>query len=431
MQLVVRYVGDHIVHAYFPEAYNLWVSVANACHAAFNRKQLLEAGQSISGQVSDNPAEMSSSDDSDEERSCKIDFPEPMGEGPKFSDTPFQIVNMPVTIACGHGYDAILTGCVNLTPENVIEIDHSNTYNVRWTTGDSFAGKIRKIGFANRANYELIFGKLYNSNNEPVYYGQFLCGKYHGRGTLYRERCVFVGRFSRGHRQGFFKVFAADKSLWYTADFENDELISYTPAMTFDGTPLVVIKKTPCATNANTTEHEPNKKRQKLDDAAFDQGIDDLGLDAEIAESVKGVIQKATTSARNNDPERQLVRAVATEWETSGITCTGKERAEELTMQMADGSKRHLDMEIEKADLVGIVEFKADPKEFMHGVGQLVGYHRRMKLSGGKYAKAVIEKKASAFVVTPTMPDAFDVETASLMDPRIGAWWPGCGRGPI
>jgi len=34
MQLVVRYVGDYIVHAYFPKAYNLWVSVANACDGA-------------------------------------------------------------------------------------------------------------------------------------------------------------------------------------------------------------------------------------------------------------------------------------------------------------------------------------------------------------------------------------------------------------
>ena len=34
MQLVVRCVGDYIVHAYFPKAYNLWVSVANACDGA-------------------------------------------------------------------------------------------------------------------------------------------------------------------------------------------------------------------------------------------------------------------------------------------------------------------------------------------------------------------------------------------------------------
>lgn len=70
-------------------------------------------------------------------------------------------------------------------------------------------------------------------------------------------------------------------------------------------------------------------------------------------------------------------------------------------------------------------------------MGQLVGYHRRLKSAANedgeyvRYAKAVIEKKASAIVVTPTMPDVFDVETASLMDPKIDSWWPGCGRDPI
>jgi len=236
-----------------------------------------------------------------------------MGEGPKFSDTSFQLVNMPVTVACGDGYDAVLTGCVNLTtPEKGIELDYSNTYNVRWTTGDSFAGKLRPIS---PANYGLIFGKLYNSNNEPVYYGNFSGGKYSGRGTLYRERCVFVGNFTNSTRHGSFKVFAADKSSWYTAKFENDELISCTPAMTFDGKPLVVIKKTPYA-NANTTV------QTKVVNSLVKSGIIEFlpllvrFVLAEISESVKGVIQKATTSARNNDPERQLVRAVATEWET-------------------------------------------------------------------------------------------------------------------
>lgn len=94
--------------------------------------------------------------------------------------------------------------------------------------------------------------------------------------------------------------------------------------------------------------------------------------------------------------------------------------------------KRRLDLHCAKDERVCLVEFKAGADEFMHGVGQLVGYERRMRNpahdagDGGAYAAAHAKDAASLCVATPTKPDQFDINTARKNVPTVGAWWPGC-----
>ena len=98
---------------------------------------------------------------------------------------------------------------------------------------------------------------------------------------------------------------------------------------------------------------------------------------------------------------------------------------------MHDGStRRFLDMQLSVGGSVALGEFKASASEFMHGVGQLIGYERRMStgLVDGKptaYAEAKKKGKATLFVATPTEPDAFDVETARRTVPPVLSWVPG------
>ena len=134
----------------------------------------------------------------------------------------------------------------------------------------------------------------------------------------------------------------------------------------------------------------------------------------------------------NGCPERELVRAVSEEWEAAGITCVGKEVVDEIRIRSSNGTLRRIDLQITKADLIGLVEFKHDASDFMSACGQLYGYHDRMRRavdSDGAhtaYRQAYDRGAAFLLVATSTEPDADDVRAASSMFPPIRAWWPGC-----
>jgi hypothetical protein len=134
----------------------------------------------------------------------------------------------------------------------------------------------------------------------------------------------------------------------------------------------------------------------------------------------------------NGKPEREFVRKVAAEWEATGIEVKGKERADEVTIRLDDGTTEHLDMHCSKGERVCLVEFKASSSEFKHGTGQLLGYAHCMRNpahdagDGGVYAAAHAKGTASLCVATPTKPKQAHIDSARDNVPSVGAWWPGC-----
>ena len=360
---------------------------------------------------------------------------------------PTRIVNCPVRVSTVDGPDyydnALLTGICDFN-ENGRMLLSGYEQLLSWGDGSVFVGKVVSHG-DNSTRVDIKTGTIHHPTKNIVYTGGFNEHRlYHGPGVLFSNNVAYQGTFKRGKCHGAFDVFQFDTSVTFTATFNDGVMTSRGPSMTADGKPLVVLKThapgmgsdTGCDSADTDDASTQTTKRQKVV-CATNEGIDALGLDVDTTAAVKEVVLKAATTVTNNDPERQLVRSVAETWEATGIECIGKERSDEITMQMTDGSIRRLDMQIAKGDRVGIVEFKADANDFMHGVGQLSGYNRRMCLAvdengkKGKYAKAFDNGKSVAIVVTPTMPDAFDVETASMMKPKVDAWWPGCDREPI
>ena len=425
-------------------------------------------------------------------------FPRLPPKCPSAKTGEFRVVNMPVYVK-GRGPGKYNGGVEwkRATEGYRAKVNRTSAGEIHLCDGSTFVG----YSCFTTPDTQIVFkkGTMYGPDGEPVYTGEFdakQCGyssPYWAAKGMYESECgilwnggvAFKGRFKDGKRQGVFSVYPTKyPSSWFKAEFKDDVMINRddgeplpsldTAVREKDETPgpegdiattepsaeapshtdTVAIpvavstdKPTPRVLHVESTVSTPQvdlvddvsertSKRQKLT-ASIGAEVDGTELDAATATSVAGATHRATSSIPNDNPERQLVRSVAEGWEAAGIECVGKEQVDEITMKMSDGSKRRLDMQIRKGGCVGIVEFKADAKDFMHGVGQLSGYERRMREAvdergeKGAYAKAVMNGNASALVVTPTMPDEYDIETAAGMRPRVDSWWPGCGREPL
>ena len=180
-----------------------------------------------------------------------------------------------------------------------------------------------------------------------------------------------------------------------------------------------------------TTATPPHSPPPDTATAESPDELDDR-VDAYAPTAKRARLAGPARDAPNGKPEREFVRKVAAEWEAAGIAVVGKEACEEIVMRAPTYKKRRLDLHCAKDERVCLVEFKAGADEFMHGVGQLVGYERRMRNpahdagDGGAYAAAHAKDAASLCVATPTKPDQFDINTARKNVPTVGAWWPGC-----